>query len=102
MFKLAKFLFKTQRPPKYTTGLVGVPVQLRWRPMLLKLIDDVFSSLTKHIPENTFYRVSTENNFKFFQKVIADENNDYEDVEDIINRGQVEELIMMFEGKYCF
>ncbi len=100
MFKFTKFLFKTPRPPKPTTGVVGLPVQLRWRPMLLKLIDDVLNSLKTHIPEGTFYRVSSENNFKFFQKVISDENNDYEDVEDIINRGQVEELILIFEGKY--
>lgn len=83
---------------KPTTGLVGVPVQPRWRPMMLKLIDDVLHELSERIPANTFYRTATENNFRFFQKVVQ-ENDDYEVVEDIINRGQVEELIMMFEDE---
>jgi hypothetical protein len=77
--------------------MVGIPPQPRWREMLLKLSDDVLREV-KTIPENTFYRVSTENNFKFFQKVLH-ENDDYEVVEEIINRGQVEEMIMMFEDE---
>eukprot|EP01080_Neovahlkampfia_damariscottae_P007471 gene7471-11795_t len=97
------FVFRSTRklffPKAYkeTTGLVGIPPQPRWREMTLKLIDDVLSEI-KTIPEDTFYRVSTENNFNFFKKVIL-ENEDYEKVEEIINRGQVEELIMMIEDE---
>lgn len=83
---------------KPTTGLVGVPVQPKWRQIMLKLIDDVISELDTRIPKNTAYRVFTENNFKFFRRVV-EENDDYEVVEDTINRGQVEELIMMFEDE---
>lgn len=89
--------FMNQVKVKPTTGIVGIPVQARWREMLLKLCDDVFTQL-KQIPENTFYRIVTENNFKFFQRVIR-ENTDYEVVEDILNRGQVEELIIQFEDE---
>ncbi len=84
---------------KSTTGLVGVPVQPRWRPMMLKLCDDVLKSLDHYnIPQNSYYRVMTENSFRYFQKVVV-ENEDYEAVEELIDRGQVEELIMLFEDE---
>jgi NADH dehydrogenase (ubiquinone) 1 alpha subcomplex subunit 5 len=82
---------------KETTNIVGIPVQPRWREMLLKLCDDILEAI-KAVPENTFYRVVTENNFKHFRQVVQN-NTDYEIVEDLINRGQVEELIMMFEDE---
>ncbi|KAL0490087.1 NADH dehydrogenase [ubiquinone] 1 alpha subcomplex subunit 5, mitochondrial [Acrasis kona] len=82
---------------KLTTTIVGVPVQERWRPMLLKLGDDVLKAL-EQIPKGTYYRTVTENNFRFFQKVIS-ENDDYEVVEHLINRGQVEQLILMYEDE---
>lgn len=85
---------------KQSTGIVGVPLQPRWREMLLKLSEDVLEAV-KQIPENTFYRVVTENNFKFFQRVVREARgpNDFERVEEIINRGQVEELILLFEDE---
>jgi hypothetical protein len=95
MFRSSRKLFLPRI--KESTGLVGISPQPRWREMSLKLIDDVMKEI-KTIPEDTFYRVSTENNFNFFKKVIL-EYDDYEKVEEIINRGQVEELIIMFEDE---
>jgi NADH dehydrogenase (ubiquinone) 1 alpha subcomplex subunit 5 len=97
MFKTTLRLFAAQHL-KPTTGLVGLPVQPRWREMMLKLCDDAIVKVRNEIPQGTLYRTATENNFKFFQKVIQD-NNDYEVVEDILNRGQVEEVIMMMEDE---
>lgn len=82
---------------KELTSLVGVPVQPRWREMLLKLCDDVLKEI-QTIPKGVFYRQVTENNFKFFQSVIQ-KHDDYEMVESIIDRGQVEQLIIMFEDE---
>src|SRR5690606_27006066 len=61
-----------QRPPRYkiTTGLVGVPVQKRWREMLLKLCDDVLNAV-KEIPEGVYYRHVVENNFRYFGEVAS-------------------------------
>jgi len=77
--------------------LVGVPVQPRWREMLIKLSDDVLREV-QQVPSGTFYRASVENNFKFFKSVL-EKHDDYEEVEEILNRGQVEELIMQFEDE---
>ncbi|KAL9657036.1 hypothetical protein ABK040_014584 [Willaertia magna] len=102
-FRLSKILFQQQntntvtRRLKQTTGLVGVPVQHRWREMILKLCDDGLKSINQ-IPKGVFFRTQCENNFKYFQKV-CNEHDDYEIVEDILNRGQVEEIIMQLEDQ---
>jgi len=62
---------------------------------MIKLCDDVLEEV-KLVPENTFYRTVSENNFRHFKKV-CQENDDYEVVEDILHRGQVEEMIMDFQ-----
>lgn len=85
-------LFQRVKP---TTGLVGVPVQPRWRDMILKLCDETLTELDT-LPKGVFWRVATENNIRFIQRVVS-ENEDYEKVEDIVNRGQVEQIIMLFE-----
>lgn len=100
MFRFSKRLFTTTQKVKKVkelTTLTGVPVQPRWREMLLKLCDDVLTEV-KVIPQGVFYRAVIENNFKFFQSVVQ-KHDDYEVVESIIDRGQVEQLIMMFEDE---
>ena len=96
MFKASRLLLQARVKP--TTGLVGIPVQPRWREMMLKLCDDALTKVQVDIPKGTLYRTVTENNFRFFQRVAKD-NDDYEVVEDILNRGQVEEVIMLMEDE---
>ncbi len=96
LFRRSLALF--QQRIKQTTGLVGVHVQPRWREMIMKLCDDGLQKLSNEIPKGTFYRTVTENNLKYFQKVVQ-ENDDYEVVEEILNRGQVEEFIMHLEDE---
>ncbi|KAG2383626.1 hypothetical protein C9374_004297 [Naegleria lovaniensis] len=98
MFRVSRFLLAPVKV-KQTTGLVGFPVQPRWREMILKLCDDGLKLLEQHnIPKGTFFRTSNENNFKYFQQVVKS-TDDYEVVEDTLNRGQVEEIIVLLEDQ---
>src|SRR5690606_28566089 len=56
---------------KPTTGLVGLPVQLRWREMLVKLTKDVLVKVRKEIPEGVYFRQVVENNFEYIQRVAS-------------------------------
>uniref|UniRef100_A0A7S1PJ08 Uncharacterized protein n=1 Tax=Percolomonas cosmopolitus TaxID=63605 RepID=A0A7S1PJ08_9EUKA len=83
---------------KPTTRLVGVPVQARWRQMTITLCAKIQNKLAQDIPQGVFYRSATENNVRFIQRV-CEEHDDYELVEDILDRGQIEQVIMMLEDE---
>ncbi|EFC48442.1 NADH-ubiquinone oxidoreductase [Naegleria gruberi] len=84
---------------KTMTGIVGFPAQPRWREMILMLCDDGLNKLDScNIPKGTFFRTSNENNFKYISQVCRS-TDDYQVVEDTLNRGQVEEIIVLLEDQ---
>jgi len=98
MFRVSRTLL-SQVKLKQTTGIVGFPVQPRWREMIMKLCDDGCALLDQHnIPKGVFFRTQTENNLKYFYQV-AKQTDDYQVVEDTLNRGQVEEIIVQLEDQ---
>lgn len=91
-------VFKDPVKIKPSTRLVGIPVQPRWKEMTVYLCTEIRKKVQNSIPNGVFYRKVTENNIDFIQKV-CEEYDDYEIVEEILDRGQIEQVIMMLEDE---
>eukprot|EP01027_Heterolobosea_sp_BB2_P005340 GEZU01008184.1.p3 GENE.GEZU01008184.1~~GEZU01008184.1.p3 ORF type:complete len:100 (-),score=10.90 GEZU01008184.1:425-724(-) len=85
MFKISSRLFVKV---KQTTGIVGLPVQPKWREKLIKLYNQLLNDVRTQIPDGVFYRKVVENNVSYFLRIV-EQYDDYETVENIIDRGQV-------------
>eukprot|EP01027_Heterolobosea_sp_BB2_P005341 GEZU01008185.1.p2 GENE.GEZU01008185.1~~GEZU01008185.1.p2 ORF type:complete len:161 (-),score=44.94 GEZU01008185.1:164-646(-) len=95
MFKISSRLFVKV---KQTTGIVGLPVQPKWREKLIKLYNQLLNDVRTQIPDGVFYRKVVENNVSYFLRIV-EQYDDYETVENIIDRGQVEELIIQAQDE---
>ncbi|KAJ1951294.1 hypothetical protein FBU59_000244 [Linderina macrospora] len=85
--RLARVLFQ-----KVTTGIVGVPVNPEARPQLIALYKRTLDELKAKIPEKSAYRQSVEA-LTAHRLKIAEQNEDAEKIESLIDGGQLEELI---------
>eukprot|EP00429_Kryptoperidinium_foliaceum_P127025 CAMPEP_0176332424 /NCGR_PEP_ID=MMETSP0121_2-20121125/77065_1 /TAXON_ID=160619 /ORGANISM="Kryptoperidinium foliaceum, Strain CCMP 1326" /LENGTH=158 /DNA_ID=CAMNT_0017675313 /DNA_START=15 /DNA_END=491 /DNA_ORIENTATION=- len=89
-FSVASRKFATY---KSSTGLVGLAVDPNGRETLQALSAEVLASVKK-IPEDAHYRTMVEQWFTYISKVV-NENEDIRKIEDEIDLGQIEEVILM-------
>lgn len=78
---------------KETTGLVGLEVVPNAREVLIKLYNDTLKAV-EGIPDSAEYRKAVER-FTKFRLQVCQEEEDWEKIEQRINGGQVEELIVI-------
>jgi len=78
---------------KTSTGLVGLKVDPDGRNTLLRLCGEVLESIQK-IPATAQYRINVEKWFKYIEKV-SKKHEQILDIEQEINLGQIEEIIVM-------
>ena len=78
---------------KETTGLVGLDVVPNAREVLISLYNDTLKAV-ETIPSSAEYRKAVEK-FTKFRLQVCEEEKDWEKIEERINGGQVEELIVM-------
>jgi len=79
---------------KTTTGLVGLAVDPDSRKHLMMACHQVLRMMQEFIPEGTKYRRDTELVYQYWLNV-ARHHTDEAEIERIINRGQMEELLEM-------
>ncbi|KAI9502859.1 hypothetical protein GGI25_002635 [Coemansia spiralis] len=77
---------------KVTTGLVGFPVNPNARSELIQLYKKTLEELKAKIPEKAVYRQSVET-ITIHRLKIAEKNEDAAKIEELVNAGQIEELI---------
>ncbi|KAJ2726674.1 hypothetical protein GGI07_000397 [Coemansia sp. Benny D115] len=88
--RITRALF--QATQKLTTGIVGVPVNPNARPQLIELYKKTLSELKTKIPETAVYRQSVEA-ITVQRLNIVEQNEDPKKIEELINCGQIEELV---------
>ncbi|KAJ1963402.1 hypothetical protein GGI12_002071 [Dipsacomyces acuminosporus] len=88
--RITRILF--QATQKVTTGIVGVPVNANARPQLIGLYKKTLDELKAKIPENAVYRQAVEA-LTAHRLQIVEQNDDPVKIEELINAGQIEELI---------
>lgn len=93
-FKISSKSFATY---KTSTGLVGLAVDPNGKENLLKLTAQVLESVKK-IPETAEYRTSVEKWMIFLSKT-ASSTDDIRVIEDEVNVGQIEEIIVMVKDE---
>ncbi|KAJ2002915.1 hypothetical protein H4R26_003353 [Coemansia thaxteri] len=81
-----------------TTGIVGVPVNSAARPQLIETYKRALGELKVKIPEKAAYRQSVEATIAHRLKIV-EENEDTTKIEELINSGQIEELIHQAEDE---
>ncbi|PKY47447.1 hypothetical protein RhiirA4_522596 [Rhizophagus irregularis] len=82
---------------KATTGIFGLAVHPDPRPHLIKTYNKTLSALT-HIPPTAVYRQATEATTKHRLK-IAESTKNIQEIEEKIDAGQIEELIVQAEDE---
>ncbi|PIA14710.1 NADH dehydrogenase 1 alpha subcomplex 5 [Coemansia reversa NRRL 1564] len=92
--RLSRMLFQTSQ--KVTTGIVGLPVNPTARTQLIGLYKKTLDELKAKIPEKAVYRQSVEAITTHRLKV-AEENEDASVIENLVNAGQIEELVCQAE-----
>ncbi|KAI5055792.1 hypothetical protein GOP47_0029313 [Adiantum capillus-veneris] len=90
---LRKFAGPLLGKVKETTGLVGLAVVPNAREVLIKLYTETLESV-EDIPSYAEYRKAVEK-FTKFRLQVCQEEEDWEKIEERIQGGQVEELIVM-------
>lgn len=90
---LRKFAGPLLGKVKETTGLVGLDVVPNAREVLITLYDQTLKAV-EGIPASAEYRKAVER-FTKFRLQVCQEEQDWEKIEERINGGQVEELIVM-------
>lgn len=78
---------------KTSTGLAGLAVDVHGRETLASLARQVLQNVKK-IPETSQYRIDVEKIFNWILRT-CEENEDILSIEREINRGQIEEVIIM-------
>ncbi|KAJ1931978.1 hypothetical protein GGF37_007212, partial [Kickxella alabastrina] len=81
-----------------TTGIVGLPVNPNARPQLLGLYKKTLEEVKAKIPEAAIYRQSVEAITTQRLKIV-EQNEDTVKIEELINCGQIEELIDQAEDE---
>ncbi|CAM9276786.1 unnamed protein product [Chrysoparadoxa australica] len=81
---------------KTSTGIVGIPVNPNARSDLLVSCREVLNQCAAHLPAGDAFRARTEQVFNHRLKV-AQENDDEDKIEELLNCGQLEELIIQGE-----
>ncbi|KAJ1888615.1 hypothetical protein LPJ66_008484 [Kickxella alabastrina] len=94
--RITRALF--QATQKVTTGIVGLPVNPNARPQLLGLYKKTLEEVKAKIPESAVYRQSVEAITTQRLKIV-EQNEDTEKIEELINCGQIEELIDQAEDE---
>ncbi|CAH1765992.1 6410_t:CDS:2 [Entrophospora sp. SA101] len=88
-------LFKAAQ--KTTTGIFGIEVHPNPRPHLIKIYDKTLRALTK-LPSTSVYRQATESFTKQRLKIVEG-TKEIVEIENKINCGQIEELIVQAEDE---
>ncbi|KAJ1724665.1 hypothetical protein LPJ73_000737 [Coemansia sp. RSA 2703] len=94
--RITRALF--QATQKVTTGIVGIPVNANARPQLLGLYKKTLDELKAKIPESAVYRQSVEA-ITVQRMNIVEQHEDTARIEELINCGQIEELIDQAEDE---
>lgn len=100
MFQRSKFLLKdsvARLSQKTTTGLVGVKVENSPADKLYTFYDRIIRAV-QSLPQNSVYRQSTEALINHRWDIVKNAAN-VEEIEDKVNAGQIEELIIQAENE---